>query len=155
MEDPRKVEGPRGGPPRALPCGACGRFGTVSLRVRRDSLAGAGHPGIGLEAPGNPGWGGGRTPLQGSLGTHFGTRTCPDFGARLRVESLRILLRFREALGLREKLIKENGNVLRPFQEGDREADQGLLQTLGPKGSSLLMLAGNGGLGRRCERTGL
>lgn len=52
----------------------------------------------------------------------------PPLWARLRVESVRTVLRFKEALGLRVKLITENGIVIGPFQEGNKEADQGLLQ---------------------------
>lgn len=56
---------------------------------------------------------------------HFGARPYPHFGTRLRVESVRTILRFEEALGLRVKLITENGNVIGPLEEGDGEADQG------------------------------
>lgn len=38
--------------------------------------------------------------------------------------------------------MKENGNVICPFQEGDWEADQGLLRALGPEGNKLLTFAG-------------
>ena len=116
----------------------------LSLPERRDSLAGAERTGIGVGAPKNP-LGRGCTPLQGRLGTHF--------RARLRVESLALLC-FEEALGL-EKLMKENGNVIRPFQEGDWEADQGLLRALGPEGNKLLTFAGNESLGRSSERKGV
>lgn len=90
----------------------------LSLPERRGSLAGAERTGIGVGAPRNPS-GRGCTPLQGRLGTHF--------RARLRVGSLTILC-FEEALGLKEKLMKENGNVIRPFREEDWEADQELLR---------------------------
>ena len=51
--------------------------------------------------------------------------------------------------------MKENGNVIRPFQEGDWEADQGLLRALGPEGNKLLTFAGNESLGRSSERKGV
>lgn len=94
---------------------------------------------------------------------HFGARPCPYFGAVLRVESLRTILRFEEALGLRVKLVTQNGNVLRPFQEGNREADQGLLQAQGLKGTISQSLQGgwggagrgNGSKGRNEERWGM
>lgn len=78
---------------------------------------------------------------------HFGARPCPYFGAVLRVESLRTILRFEEALGLRVKLVTQNGNVLGPFQEGNREADQGLLQAQGLKGTISQPLQGMKGWG--------
>ena len=118
----------------------------VSLRVRRDSLAGAERTGIGVGARRDPS-GKGCTSLRGRLGTHF--------GARVRAESLRTILAFEGALGLREKLIRENGNVIRPFQEGEREADHGPLQALGPERNNLPVFAGNEGLGRSCERKGV
>lgn len=51
--------------------------------------------------------------------------------------------------------MKENGNVIRPFQEGDWEADQGLLRALGPEGNKLLTFAGNERLGKSSERKGV
>lgn len=117
---------------------------SVSLKVRRDSLAGAERTGIWVGALGNH---------SGKAVPNSGARPCPRFGARLRVESLSTVLRFEEALGLRVKLIAENGIVIGPFQEGNKEADQGLLApSLGPKGNNRLILAGNEGLGRRQER---
>lgn len=92
---------------------------SVSLKVRRDSLAGAERTGIWVGALGNN---------SGKAVPNSGARSCPRFGARLRVESLITVLRFEGALGLRVKLITENGIVIGPFQEGNKEADQGLLQ---------------------------
>ena len=51
--------------------------------------------------------------------------------------------------------MKENGNVIRPFQEGDWEADQGLLRALGPEGNKLLTFAANERLGKSSERKGV
>lgn len=65
------------------------------------------------------------------------------------------MLCFEEALGLREKLMKGNGNVIRPFREGDWETDQELLRALGPEGNMLLTFAGNEGLGSSSERKGV
>ena len=85
----------------------------ATLKVSRECLAGAERTGNWCWSPEKQ-FGESCTPLQERLGTHFGARPCPHFGARLRVESLRTALRFEEALELRVKLITENGNVC-PF----------------------------------------
>lgn len=65
--------------------------------------------------------------IRGKLYPTLGPDRAPALGQD-RVESLRTVLRFEEALGLRVKLITQNGIVIGPFQEGNKEADQGLLQ---------------------------